>query len=1078
MVDVRYTTFFLPLSIDDVGERRQFANQGVFANNERSRVTANRSLTLGAGVRIPLIYGEYKVGAQIIEAAVGDVPLVNYQRLRLLFCFGYGPIGSIGGIPWNQTIVDMLETTGLDELFLDGNPIEEFPNIKLSVRHGTFDQDYLPGSSNQLNTQVISHDYAPGGDGAIASFTTVNEVDSINMEFKFPNGAFDNRTGGRLPIGLLFQYRFREHTGPGAWSSWIPFRFEGLSENEFSVTTQGREIFSSQIGGPNFSQGQYDIQVQFLGSDPTVLAVDSPELDPVLVSVTEYGGLPHAYPGMVLLELQDVVTNETNTESVKSVEAIVEGRRVPTIAGAAPHSIGSIAFSKNPALIALDVLTNTVFGLGRYFSGSNIDLVSFKAWQDYCDEVVSGSPRHQFNGVVDSEENAWTLFLEICRMSMVYPRFSGDKLSIVIDEDRTPAYLITQGSVTEESLNITWRSRDERFDAIEVSFNNTAFDYDDDTEVARKAVPFENSTYRTDRARPIGITNRAQAARFAGRKLRDNIYRNQLITFNMQLTGIALQPGDLFYFAHDQLGYGFSGRIVGSWPSTSDPDIMYFIFDRDITIVSGDLLYLKNSDDDTFSQHESTASDGLYTAGKAIPFDGFTSVDEPGAYSEFSYGTEPGKPYEVQSVAMDENFSVTIQALEFKSAVYSDTIDDRETVYSRLPKPGIIPAAVLNTMATNITLTRNDGQTYNTIQVSWQFAAVDLVNGIPGPSYCEVYSRVLGNTYWQLVGSVSFPGHTLTLNTELVPGATYEIAVVPVSLRGNKGSPDAATIVTVLYFGAGSRPPVMTGLNIDSLDTSNITLSWDHLVDLSEISHYELRYGDGWNSSKVVYQGLDNSVVLPVGFLQWLNIAVDTHSYPFSNYFQLRACNYGGFYSGDANVVETEHPEQSGPTILASYIGSSNDYVGTSSDLDGFTVETRYNEIAEEDTVVLRTAADMNAWWFSAGIDSGVGTSKTFVLTFRARLYDAEHDWSIDGSWSDDGWSWEGVLENMPVMIKSGIVSNNTSIASLSSDPDDVIYQNTLVTTDRYAKGYIQAVITDPTRYTLEILEAYLIAVQ
>jgi len=1079
--NLRYEDFFLPLSIDETGGVRQTANLDVLLEATRSRVTPARQLGLGAGNIIPLIYGTYKAGAQIIEAGISSIPILGHQKLRLLVCFGYGPVYAIGDINKTALTLDELPNT-IGNIFLDDNDLANFSALKIAARFGDFDQDYLPGSQNQLNTQIINHTFSTSG--TLVSFTTVNEVDLLNFEFNFPNGAFDKGPAGNLTVGLLFQYRFRESTGPGAWSAWFPIRFEGFADSSFNVSTQGREPLSSQVGGPAFSRAQYDIEIVYLGTDPANLFPGSPDPDPRFISVTEYGGSPRAYPGMVLLELQDVVASETNTEAPKSVTALIRGRLVKDISPG-PATLGSVAqlASSNPALNAIDLLLNPVFGLGRYFTVANLDLESFLAWKNYCDEIISGTDvRHTFDAILNTPENAWTVFLNICRSSFAFPRYVDGRLSIVLDKARAVEFLVSQASVITGSLDIQWRDRDQLYDAVEVTFNSVDLDYDSDTEVARRATPFERGSYRTQNLSPLGVTRRNQAARYATRRLNENLYRRQVIIFEMQLSGFALQPGDLFYFAHDLVGYGFSGRITASWPSPYDGDEYFLVFDRDLTIVTGDLLYILNNENDAFSTHASapaTSPDGVYPAGTPIAFDGFTSTAEPGRFSDFSYGTEPGKPFEVQTIELTQVFTLKIQALEYSASVYTDVISDRDTDYTRLPRAGVLPAAVTSLAAANVTRTRLDGTTFSTVQVSWQVTNIDFVNGIPAPSYVEVHVRALGRTYWQLVGTVNFPGQSLILTEELVAGTTYEFTAVPVSIRGNKGSPDTSPSVFLVFFGSGVRPQGITGLAIAATNSDSLDIVWDRLVDESEIAYYELRYGTGWNSGVTLATVLSGTSTIPQSVLKWNNTTgLTAGSYEIENYLMVRAMNIAGLYSSTQAAIPLSHPQLGLGTISADEIGSAVEYINPFGFKMGFTLETVTNHLKSTTTKILQSSPTlMENLLFTSTFDSTlVATPKFFIFSFTLLVSDNNYDWTYTGTWADGNIAWESELENQAWTVEAGIQTTNTLSSPIIYD--EMAYDRNLTeaTTDRYCGAMLRVVNQDPSRYTIKVLETRLIS--
>jgi len=96
-----------------------------------------------------------------------------------------------------------------------------------------------------------------------------------------------------------------------------------------------------------------------------------------------------AYVGLTLKAQDGLSGNPT-------ISSIVEGRKIWTPAGT--------MFSRNPAWIVYDFLTNTRYGVG--IPTDLIDLDSFMASADYCDALVEGEPRFTLDYIIDTQRPA------------------------------------------------------------------------------------------------------------------------------------------------------------------------------------------------------------------------------------------------------------------------------------------------------------------------------------------------------------------------------------------------------------------------------------------------------------------------------------------------------------------------------------------------------------------------------------------------------------------------------------------------------------------------------------------------
>lgn len=100
------------------------------------------------------------------------------------------------------------------------------------------------------------------------------------------------------------------------------------------------------------------------------------------------------YPTTPILGIE-VDSSEQLNGGIPTTTAIVQGRPVPIwdgISTTLPTVV--MAFSSNPAWVSLDIVTNRRYGLGRFYDLEDVDLEQWKAWADYCDEIVfDGRPR-------------------------------------------------------------------------------------------------------------------------------------------------------------------------------------------------------------------------------------------------------------------------------------------------------------------------------------------------------------------------------------------------------------------------------------------------------------------------------------------------------------------------------------------------------------------------------------------------------------------------------------------------------------------------------------------------------------
>lgn len=102
----------------------------------------------------------------------------------------------------------------------------------------------------------------------------------------------------------------------------------------------------------------------------------------------------NAYPNTAYIALTLKAQDRLTGNPV--ISSIVEGRKVWTPSGT--------VFTRNPAWIVYDFLTNTRYGVG--IPTKHIDLDSFTAAATYCDHPIDGEPRFTLDYIIDTQRPA------------------------------------------------------------------------------------------------------------------------------------------------------------------------------------------------------------------------------------------------------------------------------------------------------------------------------------------------------------------------------------------------------------------------------------------------------------------------------------------------------------------------------------------------------------------------------------------------------------------------------------------------------------------------------------------------
>jgi len=439
--------------------------------------------------------------------------------------------------------------------------------------------------------------------------------------------------------GLVYAYDNGGHTAGDRWESTMSVKTVAIdgSTSTASATFQGCwqlcdsaleqvEVMSWQQGYRvinSFSlsaffdtvtiygldKAQWDVKVTKIGyawdkggvgdtvyADPT----DAKHVcDVWLWNINEVEFSDLAYPNMILIAVQALSTSQMSGSNLQIMaditHALGEDSMLPTqLAGYS---------TDNPAIVAYDVLTNTLYGMG--VSASNVDIPAFKAWADFCDETVtnqdgSTARRFIFNGVFDQSSDAWKTLQTIGRMSRAAVVPIGTRYTVVIDGPTDPVQLFTVGNTKRDSFRESWLSLDDRATLIECEFSDAARNYRMDLPVSVMTSEDLNSgiSPKPTRTKLIGCTSRDQAWRWVYYQLLSTKLCLRTIQFEAAVESCCCRPGSVIAVQNDTTAWASGGRIQSGSTLTSlkiDRNDLNFVASEGYTVSVQHPLVLRGS---------------------------------------------------------------------------------------------------------------------------------------------------------------------------------------------------------------------------------------------------------------------------------------------------------------------------------------------------------------------------------------------------------------------------------------------------------------------------------------------------
>ncbi len=794
-----------------------------------------------AGDVVPVVLGEIpRYGGKIIAQVPGSgADGSGDETLRILVCLGHGPVAMIGD---RTADFDRVAGDAIAGVWLNDQPLSTFPGCVASGRLGTPDQQVIRGFED-VDTLVevgvggvalrnTSGAERTGSDasGEAHTYTTGGPVHTVTPRIRFAQGLYRTSETAQLePHRAKYRYRTRLTAGPGAWSGWTVVTVEkALRAEWFSAPRIGLV----PEGDP---PAQFDVQIERVSPEPTdALRVDAMTWD----STVDTLDAENTYAGFAVLALELRASEQLT--GVPRVSARVRGigdLRVWDGVSDPSAPVFGEGWSDNPADQALEIITNTTWGMGARYGDADVDMPSLLAWRATCDQAVPRPgggvrPRYACNIEIGEDRPGEDWLRTICRAGECTPITVGGVWHFVQDEAQpTPAERFTDGSIAVEPSTgaaIFEYAREHaeggaRPNQIAVQFANHAADgapdvlvYPEDGSQWLATEPTSTLAVRLD-----GVTDVDQVASMARREMKRVRFLTRTVAFVTSREAIVVRPGERFDLAMSLPGWGLaSGRLESGCTTTT------IRTDRGVTLAESVAYVARVMHLDGSVEVRDVASPaGTYQAGEEITL-AASLAQAPEAGAEYALGedTLEMKPFTCTAVRVHDADAKLwrIEGVEYDDEVYDDaaetvTFPAYSTLRSILVPPG--PVTELRAFEGVSAGTR-------TASLAWRQTPEDAQI----TSSFKIYRRVVGTVTWILVpeARVATRGAVLDVTD---PDRGYEFVVVAVSLGGSHLSPDDPRVPrAVLVLGLSAEPPPPpTGLTATNTGGNTYTLSWDEV---------------------------------------------------------------------------------------------------------------------------------------------------------------------------------------------------------------------------------------------------------
>ena len=694
-----------------------------------------------------------------------------------------------------------------------------FKDVGFKIRFGTANQTKLSGILSSSSIQSVGVTVNAGS--PVTRQITNSNVDAVNITITFPQMQEAKENGDLLGSSVTLQIQV-QYNG-GGFSTVITD----------TITGRTADAYQRDYRVGLTSTFPVDIRVVRVTPDSTntslINSFSWTSFGEIIDDASTYANSAYTSLRLDSMQFQSIPTRKFRIRGIKVriPGAGANNSGTPTVDGNGrivyPNGyifngvMGAAQWCACPAMVLLDILTDTRYGLGNHIGDSSVDLFSFVTASKFANTLVSDGfggqeARFSCNVNIQAASEAFDIINELAGVMRCMPIWSAGTLSLAQDSPKDASYLFTLANVTPEGFNYSGSSLKTRHTVVSVSYFNMDT-REIDFEVVEDAAAIAKFGVIIKQVKAFACTSRGQAARLGRAVLFTEQNESEIVSFATSIdSGVVVRPGAVIEIADPvRSGLRRGGRVksattqsitvdddtVTSLPTTNNPSISVIMPDGTVRVATVSSI-----------------------VGNVINFIGsLPQAPNPNTVWLIQDDTVKTQKFRVITVEESDGVNYAITALSYVNEKYAfiedgSRLPDRTISVLNLPKPapsGLVAQEKLVVI---------NNQAVSKLIVSWQ-----PVTGVT--QYQVNYRFNNGNFVSTTVSSPDFE----IFNTSV---GTYEIQVFSYN-TALQLSPSSSNL-NVNTVGKTAVPDNVSGLTIEPFSEKLVRLRWNVSSDL-DVTH-------------------------------------------------------------------------------------------------------------------------------------------------------------------------------------------------------------------------------------------------
>lgn len=592
-----------------------------------------------------------------------------------------------------NTPTDVGQCLYLNETPLHNGTSKNFETGAVALNRGLQTQDYLADLQNgSASNQISVSTYVTKAAPVIRTINTAN-VNAVRVVVRFDGLQRSNSASGDV-TGTSVIIAIDAKVGSGNWipvdlggyvvkgafegTVWVPeHTVPNLARISHKTSSPYEHDFLFNLADIS-SHGPYDIRVSRVTNDHNSTYVDKFQWS----SYTEIIYGKFYYPNTAHVK---TLFSAKDFSQIPARGYCIKGLRIKT-----PNNYNGTTrtysggwgggfttqWTRNPAWILYDLITDPRYGLGQRINESQLDKWQFYSIAQYCDELVPDGkggtqPRYSLDLYLQEQAPAKKVLQDIASTFATMIFWHGGGVYLSQDRPKPVTALFTAANVINGKFAYAGTARQQRYTACYVSWN-------DPDNFFRKTIEYVESESYIQRygfletpIDAVGCTNRAQAHQYGKYFLYSGLMETEVVVFSVGLDGLNSMPGDIIHVNDPIKSIDATKRSGGRLAAGSTINLINL--DASTHVIAGSSLHLISPTGDVLTR-ACTNSTGDYTTLSISP-DLPTAPDPLAVWILEQPGQSTARKFRIldvkENAKNDTNGHYEITAVEYNEAKFN-----------------------------------------------------------------------------------------------------------------------------------------------------------------------------------------------------------------------------------------------------------------------------------------------------------------------------------------------------------------------------------------------------------------------